>query len=544
MLEDLTLYQAYKVGAERAPKETAIYYFNGKLSFSKLLEKIDEMAAILQNQFLIKKGETVLVSLPNIPQTIILFYAINKIGAICNMVHPNSPCEVMQKYYDDAESKLAFLFDQKVYKELIDYRKFNGHIVVCQAESFLPHYQKRAYKIKNSWATKMLRKEKKFFFYDDLKRIKIDGTEIPIPKEETSVLLHSASTTGESKTICLSARSFNFTASRTPEFMCMNPEDFIGKSLVSILPSFHGFGLCMTMHAPLVNSFGVVLIPKFSPKLVSKMMDKCKNVICICGVPTVFKALLNEKSFTKNKHLKVLGSCFSGGDSLSSTIKESFDAAMIKRKSKCRLFEGYGLTEALSVCSVNTHRHHKYGSIGYPISGVKFHILDDNDKPLRPGQIGEISIKSENNMLGYFKDEESSKSIYTGDGYLKTGDLGYIDEDGFLYFKTRKKRVIKVSGVAVFPSEIEDVISKMSGITAVCVIQIPDEKLINAVKAVVVAKNKNKERIVSECQKRLISWAVPKEIEFVDSLPYTKYHKVNYMKVQEEENKKRQIPES
>ena len=544
MLEDLTLYQAYKYGAERAPKETAIYYFNGKLSFAKLLEKIDEMAAILQNQFLIKRGETVLVSLPNSPQTIILFYAINKIGAICNMVHPNSPCEVMQKYYDDSDCKLAFLFDQKVYKELIDYRKFNGHIVVCQAESFLPHYQKRAYKIRNSWATKMLRKEKKFFFYDDLKRIKIDGVEVPILKDETSVLLHSASTTGEAKTICLSARSFNFTAKRIPEIMCMDPNDLVGKSLVSVLPSFHGFGLCMTMHSPLVNSFGVVLIPKFSARMISKMMDKCKNVICICGVPTVFKALLNEKSFTKNKHLKVLGSCFSGGDSLNSSIKESFDAAMIKQKSNCRLFEGYGLTEALSVCSVNTHRHHKYGSIGYPINGVKFRILDEDDKPLRPGQIGEISIKSENNMLGYFKDEAASKAVYTSDGFLKTGDVGYIDEDGFLYFKARKKRVIKVSGVAVFPSEIEAVIGKMSGITAVCVIQIPDEKLINATKAVIVAKNKNKERIVSECQKRLISWAVPKEIEFVDSLPYTKYHKVNYMKVQEEENKKRLIPVS
>lgn len=544
MLEELTLYQAYKYGAEKAPKETAIYYFNGKLSFTKLLEKIDEMAAILQNQFLIKKGETVLVSLPNIPQTIILFYAINKIGAICNMVHPNSPCEVMQKYYDDADCKLAFLFDQKVYKELIDYRMFNGHIVVCQAESFLPHYQKRAYKIKNSWATKMLRKEKKFFFYDDLKRIKIDGVEVPLSKEETSVLLHSASTTGESKTICLSSRSFNFTASRISEIMCMEPDELIGNSLVSVLPSFHGFGLCMTMHAPLANSFGVVLIPKFSTKEIAKMMDKCRNVICICGVPTVFKALLNDKSFTKNKHLKVLRSCFSGGDSLNSAIKEAFDATMIKRKSKCRLFEGYGLTEALSVCSVNTHRHHKYGSIGYPITGVKFRILDDNDSPLRPGQIGEISIKSDNNMIGYFKDEKASKAVYTEDGYLKTGDLGYIDEDGFLYFKTRMKRVIKVSGVAVFPSEIEGVISRMSGITAVCVIQIPDEKLINAVKAVIVAKNKNKERIVAECQKRLISWAVPKEIEFVDSLPYTKYHKINYMKVQEEENKKRQIPES
>ncbi len=538
MLEDLTLYQAYKNACQKVAEETAIYYYNAKISYAKLLERIDDMASILQNQFLIKKGDNILVSLPNIPQTIILFYAINKIGAISNMVHPNSPCEVMQKYYDDADCKLAFLFDQKVYKELIAYKKFKGHIVICQAGSYLSFNQKNAYKIKNSWTTKMLRKDKKFIFYDDLKKINIvEASEVPIGKEETSVLLHSASTTGIAKTICLSAKSFNFTAIRTSEIMCMNPNDFIGKSLVSILPSFHGFGLCMTMHAPLVNCFGVILIPKFSAKFVAKQMNKYRNAICICGVPNVYKALLNEPAFLKCKYLKTLGSCFSGGDSLPSQVKEAFDSAMIRQGSKCRLYEGYGLTEALSVCSVNTHRHHKYGSIGYPITGVEFRILSDKGEPLGPNELGEIAIKSENNMLGYFKDEESSINIYS-DGYLKTGDLGYIDEDGFLYFKARKKRVIKVSGVAVFPHEIEEVIGSMSGITAVCVIQIPDEKMINAVKAVVVAKNKNKDRIIAECQRRLISWAIPKEIEFVNSLPYTRYHKVNYLKVQEEEDKK------
>lgn len=539
MLEDLTLYQAYKQSADKVPNETALYYFSARISFAKLLDKIDHAAAILQNHFLIKKGDTIIVSLPNIPQTIVLFYAINKIGAVCNMVHPNTPCEVMQKYYDDADCKLAILFDQKVYKELIAYKKFKGHIAICSAYTYLTWKEKGHYKAKTSWETKMLRKANKFLFYEDFNIQVNPSIEIPISKEETSVLLHSASTTGESKTIRLSAKSFNFTASRTPEFMCMNPKDFIGKSLMSVLPSFHGFGLCMTMHSPLVNSFGVVLIPKFSASLVAKMMNRCKNVICICGVPNVFKALLNESSFINNRYLKVLGSCFSGGDSLPHIIKENFDSLMIKKESKCRLFEGYGLTEVLSVCSLNTHRKHKYGSIGYPISGVEFRILDEKNNILPANKIGEIAIKSENNMLGYFEKDKSDKDIYA-DGYLKTGDLGYIDEDGFLFYKARKKRVIKVSGVAVFPQEIEEVISRMSGIQAVCVIQIPDERLTNAIKAVIVAKNKNKDRIISECQKYLISWAVPKEIEFVNSLPYTRYKKVNYLKVQEEENKKYQ----
>ena len=542
MLEDLTLYQALKKSSLKVPNEIAVYYFSAKITFAKFLEKVDHAASILQNNFLIKKGDRIIVSLPNIPQTLILFYAINKIGAVCDMVHPNSPCEVMQQYYDEADCKLAFLFDQKVYKELIQYKKFKGHIIVCSAATYMSYNAKGVYKARVSWSNKMLKDSKKFLFYDDLlNQEAIQATEVPIGKDECSVLLHSASTTGESKTIELSAKSFNSTASHTTEFLCMKQEDLIGKAMMSILPSFHGFGLCMTMHVPLTNSFGVVLIPKFSASIVAKMMKKCKNVICICGVPTVYKALLSEPAFVNSKYLKVLGSCFSGGDSLSSSIKENFDSLMIKKGSKCRLFEGYGLTEVLSVCSLNTHRKHKFGSIGYPISGVEFRILDEKNNILGPNELGEIAIKSENNMLGYFN-SPNDKDIYA-DGYLKTGDLGYIDEDGFLFFKTRKKRVIKVSGVAVFPHEIEQVISRMSGIQAVCVVQIPDEKFIHAIKAVVVAKNKNKDRIISECSKYLISWAVPKEIEFVNSLPMTRYRKVNYMKVQEEENKKYQISE-
>jgi long-chain acyl-CoA synthetase len=285
---------------------------------------------------------------------------------------------------------------------------------------------------------------------------------------------------------------------------------------------------------------GIIMIPKFTSKMVVKMMNKCKNVTCICGVPNIFKALINDSKFYNNRHLKTLRCCFSGGDTLSMIVKENFDTAMIRKNSKCRLYEGYGLTEALAVCCVNTHRHHKHGSIGYPISGVSFKILDENNNELLPGEIGEISIKSENGMLGYFNDEEATKATYV-DGYLKTGDLGYMDEDGFLYFTARKKRVIKVNGVAVFPHEIESVILSLSGVSGACVVQIPDEKTVNAAKAFVVSTNKDPERIKNECRKKLISWAIPREIEFVKSLPQTRYHKTDYRKMQELENSRRKV---
>ena len=540
MIEHLTLYQAFKQASLKVPDETAIYYFKAKISFSKLLDLVDDMASILQNLYRIEKGDVVLVSLPNIPETIILFYALNKIGAISNMVHPNSPFEVMQKYYNDANCKMAFLFEDRVYKELKRYLEFKGTIVLCSAGDFLPLRQREFYNLSKRKMHKDLKQTRKFQSFSNLKSNKLISEEVVLKSDEVSVLLHSASTTGISKTICLGSRSFNFTASRTAEIMCMDPKDFVGKSLISVLPAFHGFGLCMTMHAPLVNCFGVVLIPKFSSQNVVKMMNKAKNVICICGVPNVFKALLNDPSFTTSRRLKTLQSCFSGGDSLSPIIKEKIDTAFIRRNSKCRLYEGYGLTEALSVCSVNTHRHHKRGSIGYPISGVSFKILDDNDNELPAYEKGEIAIRSENNMLHYFKDEEATKATYYGE-YLKTGDIGYIDEDGFLYFVARKKRVIKVSGVAVFPHEIENVISNLSGVKSVCVVQIPDERSLYAAKAYVVSNNKDPQRIIDECRRRLISWSIPREIEFVNSLPMTKYHKVDYRKVQEIENSKRKV---
>lgn len=538
---DLTLYQAFKKAVNANPNATAIYYFSTKISYAKLDAQIERMASILQNDYFVEKGDTVLISLPNIPQTIILFYAVNKIGAVCNMVHPHTPMEGMQKFYNESHCKVAFLLDRKVFKQINDYKKFEGNIVLCDVQTyFYDKLLRFVFDVMSRGQRRVLSTNTRFNFYRKFKTNKKASQEIALSKDEPSVLLHSASTTGVSKTIMLSSTPFNYTADITPEIMCMPRDELVSKPLISILPSFHGFGLCMSMHAPLVNRMGIVLIPKYRPSQIASAMNRIKTCSCICGVPTVYKSLLNEKSFSNNKYLKNLCSCFSGGDSLSSIIKENFDSLMVKHKSKCRLFEGYGLTEVLSVSAVNTHAHHKYGSVGYPLKGVSFRILDDDGKILKQNEIGEIAIKSKTSMIGYYNNPEISKSVYEN-GYLRTGDVGYLDEDGFLYFVSRKKRVIKVSGVAVFPNEIESVILRLSFVKSCCAIEIPDENTIHAVKVFVVASNEDKDKIIAQCKKHLISWAIPKEIEFVGKLPYTKYHKVNFEKLQLEENNKRGI---
>ena len=537
---DLSLYRAFKNAADSWPNETAIYYYDHKISFSKLDNQIEKWASILQNDFNIQKGDSVLISLPNIPQTLVLFYAANKVGAICNMVHPYTPEQGMQKYYDESNCKVAFLFADRVAKEIQEYKKFNGNIMICEIQTYMPKTIKQFVDIYYHGQKTILKKNSKFTFYSAFKFNDIPSVEVPLKDDEVSVLLHSASTTGIAKTIKLSGKSFNFTASKIPEIMCMPEEELVGKGMISFLPSFHGFGLCMTMHGPLVNGFTIDLIPRFNPRYISSVMTRTKSVICICGVPNAFRSLLNDPSFSSNKYIRELKSCFSGGDSLPTAIKEHFDDLMIRKKSDCRLFEGYGLTEALSVCAVNTHRHHKFASVGYPLSGISFKILDDENNEVEPGIPGEIAIKCDNAMLGYFENDEATQKTYF-EGYLKTGDIGYKDEDDFIYFKTRKKRVIKVSGVAVFPHEIEEVISHIPGVKGVCAIQIPDEKLAHAVKVFVVANFNNPEIIIDECRRHLISWSIPKEVEFVKSLPYTKYKKVNFAKLQEEEDIRRGI---
>ena len=325
--------------------------------------------------------------------------------------------------------------------------------------------------------------------------------------------------------------------------LACKPEEIRGGGMLSVLPSFHGFGLCITMHTPLVSRFACILVPKFSAKETVKIMKKTK-VSCICGVPTMYEALLKDKNFRHNKHLRRLMVVFCGGDSLNRNLQEEFNKVMKENGSKCQMFEGYGLTEAVCVNIVNTFDHNKPGSIGYPISGAEFKIFDEDGKEVPRGEIGEICIKSPAIMNGYFKDEKASKEAVK-DGWLYTGDLGYMDEDNFVFFKQRKKRVVKVSGVGVFPTEIERLVESVPGVEACCAIQIPDPRLQNAIKVFVVAKFFDeigmRNAIMDTCKKYLIRWAVPKEIEFVDSLPKTLLGKIDFKVLQKQEDEKRGI---
>lgn len=544
---DQTMYQAYKEAALDFPHGTAVFYQGKKITFRRFLKKIDAMAATFQYHLGIKKGDVVLLSQPNIPDVLIIFYALNKIGAITNFVHPFTPYNQIVAIYQKTHSVMAFLFEQRVAKEVEAYRQFADHCYVTRVEDHLPLFKKVVYHFMNKKIRKKLGKDIKFngfkYVYK-LPKVHKKSSEENNLKDQTAVLLHSGSTTGSPKTICISNNAFNFISYHACEFVCCTPKQIRGTMMLTILPSFHGFGLCMAMHAPLINRFGVGLLPKFSVDDTLKVMRHNKMSV-ICGIPKVYEALVNDKRFVKSRRLRYFRVGFCGGDSMNISLKKRWDEALKANEHRGQVFEGYGLTEAISVNSVNTYDHNKPGSIGYPASGIKFKIIDEKGHTLKPGELGEICIYSPAAMVGYFEDEKATKATFTDDGYLKTGDIGYIDEDGFIFFKQRKKRVIKVSGVGVFPSEIEQLVESVPGVEAVCAIRIPDPKLVNAVKLFVVAKYYDeqgmRQAIMEKCQKYLIRWSVPKEIEFVDELPYTLLGKVDFVKMQKQEDAKRGI---
>ena len=543
-MTDLTMYEAVVKAAKERPNDLALYYQGTKITFKMLLNRINKMANALHYRLGINANDVVLISQPNIPEVVVLFYATNKLGAIANLVHPFTPYEQVKDIMEKTNAKVAFLFEQRIAKEVEKYRLASDNIYVTRIEDDLPFFKKLFYHIfMNFKIRKKLGKHENFPGFKYVHQLKPTFHEDDYNSHDTnrcSVLLPSGSTTGKPKTICLSDKAFNYIAMHSDTFMSLSKEELRGQKMLSILPSFHGFGLCMTMHAPLANGFASILIPRFRPKKVVKVMNKI-HPTAICGVPTIYEKLLNEPSFVKSKSLKRFHACFCGGDTLTNELLNKFNQTIKHTGSNCRLLQGYGLTEAIAVNCVNTLETNRDNSLGKPIPNAIFKIVDEQGHELTRNQIGEIVFKSDAIMLGYYQDEEATKQCIK-DGYLFTGDLGYMDEDGFVYFKSRKKRVVKVSGVAVFPSEVEQLIESIPEVNSCAAIRIPDHKLQNSIKAFVVTSSTSeselKDKIIETCRKYLIKWSVPTEIEFVDSLPITNLGKVDFVLLQQEEDKK------
>ena len=359
--------------------------------------------------------------------------------------------------------------------------------------------------------------------------------------KDIAAIIYSGGTTGTPKGVALNNLAFN---SMALQVLAMFPDFAIpGNSILGIMPIFHGFGLGVGIHAMFVNDMQVKMYPKFDAKRFDRILRQAQPNLLV-GVPTLFEAML------RNRHIKKLDlSCvklaISGGDLLNDTLHTEIEDLLRHTGSQANLIQGYGLAECLSVSCVTPHDMYRPNTVGIPVPDAFYKIVEpDTDIEKPTGELGEIVITGPNLMTGYINNqEETNKALKLhndGHVWLHTGDIGYMDRDGFVYFKQRLKRIIISSGYNIYPSQVEHVICEVPEVLIATVVGIPDKYRGHIAKAFVVLKDGVKpsgevrDKIMEHCRAKLAKFELPRQLEFRKSLPKTKVGKIAYTELMDE----------
>ncbi len=529
-----TLYGALHESALKFPERNALLFMNKYISYYELDEKICTLASGFLGLGL-QSGDVVTLAMPNVFEAIFSFYALNKIGVVCHMVHPLTPVIQMSKFMKQNNSKFIIILDtfyghfQKLYEEEKTF------ILVTPVDEF-GSLKQFGYRLLNRKKLKAIPKSDRILYIRDLycwDEIKIDEIE---PKK-TAFLLHSGGTSGEPKTIELSNYAISYLSSQT-EYI-LGDSNFENQHMLAILPMFHGFGLCMGIHSMLMFGGVDTLMPKFSSDEAVKLISK-NQINYIIGVPSLFESLLRHEHFRSPKVVNIR-QAFVGGDYVAQDLKDRFNEVMKYYYSKARLLEGYGLTEVVTVCSVNTLNDSKDGTVGKPLPGMVMNVVDSTTNAfLEPNQSGEIVVSGPTMMNGYRNDKEATDQTIVninGQLWVKTGDLGMMDEEGYAVFKQRLKRIIKVSGIPVLPSEIENLLMSKEEVLEVAAIGKPDDLKGSKVKLFIVfvpgKQPLSNEAICKLIRENLGRYAEPSEIVVLESLPKTIIGKTNVLELEQ-----------
>ncbi|MBQ7960776.1 MAG: AMP-binding protein [Clostridia bacterium] len=542
---DISMYDIIKRTKESYPTYTAYDFMGKAVTYEAFLEEIDTCAKALTAMG-IRTGDAVTVCLPNTPQAIVMFYAINKIGAVASMVHPLSAENEILFYLKESDSRIAITLSQF-------YDKFEGlkgktkveKVIVTKIEEALPPIKGFVYKFighepkvaDDPWVISWNE------FLNGAKFVKEDPYYAG-KGEDSAVILFSGGTTGTSKGIMLTNLNFNALAMQTAAAsQCFEAGDI----MLSVMPVFHGFGLGVGIHTLLAHAGKCVLVPRVNVDEFPGLFKKHRPNY-MAGVPTLFEGMMRNKDMQK-ADLSCLKGVFSGGDSLSVELKKKMDAFLKAGGASIQVREGYGTTECVTASCLTPIDYYREGSIGIPFPDTFYKIVIPNTNEEAPvGEMGEICLTGPTLMKEYINNpKETSQTLRVHDDgkiYLHTGDLGRMDADGFIYFVQRLKRMIVTSGYNVYPSQVENVIDSHEAVMFSTVIGVKDDLKMQRVKAFVVLKNgfepteEVKASIKAHCEKYIAKYALPKEYEFRDNLPKTLVGKVAYRELEKEEEAK------
>jgi long-chain acyl-CoA synthetase len=543
-----TIYELVRAAALKYPNDVAYEFMGKNVTYSQFMARIDRVAKALL-ALGVGKGDRFTICMPNCPQALDTFYALNRIGAVSNMIHPLSAPSEIAFYLNFSHSKAVLTLDQ-FYGKLDQIRgdlKQPTKLVIAQIKDELPAPLNLLYPM-----TKAARKVPKlpaagdFIRWNDFLRGGKTIDELPdhpIGYTEGASILYSGGTTGTTKGILLSSANFNATALQT--IAASGLHDIHGKKMLSVMPIFHGFGLGIGIHTALVGGATCILVPQFNVKTYAKLLIKKKPNL-VPGVPTLFEALLRTDLF-EDADLSFLDGMFSGGDSLSVELKHKVDDFLKAHRAKIQIREGYGTTECVTASCLTPKDYARSGSIGVPFPDTYYKIVKPGTtEETDPNIEGEICISGPSVMMCYVDNpEETAQTLRRhADGriWLHTGDLGAMDTDGFVYFRQRIKRMIITSGYNVYPSQLENIIDGHEKVLLSCVVGVKDKYKMQKVKAFVVLRpgfeptEEVRQELFDHCRKHIAKYAMPYEIEFRTELPKTLVGKVAYRVLEEEAN--------
>lgn len=519
-----------------------IDYYGNRLKYNELLKIIDNCAKSFYNSD-IKKGDIVTICVPNTVEGIVSFLAASKIGAIANFIHPSSSENEIRDSLKETNSKILVVigYNYNKIKNIINNTDVHKCVLVdlCSYMSF-------AIKLKNSLqkenTTIKFAKHSIYIWWNDFisksEKLNINNYTYDGDKNDPVMMLQSGGTTGSSKCVVLSNNNLISYIE-----MSMVAHDYLvcGDVMLAVMPIFHGFGIIYSVLFPLCIGMYVVLRHRLEAKDYCKMIKKYKPQV-LAGVPTLFELILKEwnSSYFKFDFLKV---ALVGGDSLKQSLKERINDFFKQHESNVKVIEGYGLTEA--VCGVvQGFKVEKPNAIGIPLPSVYVGIFSPEGDEVPYGEEGEICVCGPTVMLGYYNREDETNLVLRlhkdGNIWLHTGDLGSMDEDGFVTYTSRLKRLIVVSGYNIYPNRIEELLELHPAVRKCIVVGVAHKYKMEVPKAFILLNEEYSESefLIMEfkkmCLKNLPKYSWPYEYKFVKSFPTTRVGKIDFRKLQKD----------
>ena len=524
-----SMFDKIKEIADRYPAYVAFDFMGRSTTYRKMVGEIEKCAKALKT-IGVRENDRVTIALPNCPQAIYMFYAVNLVGAVCNMIHPLSAEKEIEFYLNASHSVTAITLDQ-FYNKFENIRQNTGitNIIIASVKDELSRPVRAGYMLTEGRKIQKIPKDAPVIRWREfmaMSRHCFYNYKVDRKSEDPAVILYSGGTTGTTKGIVLTNRNFNALGQQV---VATNPMFRPGDKMLAAMPVFHGFGLGVCIHTMLSQGGRCILVPRFTAKSYAKLIVKYRCNF-IAGVPTLYEALLRLPTM-EGADLSCLKGVFSG------------DKATIQVR------EGYGTTETVTACCLTPPTMFKEGSIGIPFPDTYIKIVQPGtDQELPYGEEGEILLAGPTVMQEYMDNpEETAQTLRThADGltWVYTGDLGTMDEEGFVYFKGRAKRMIVTSGYNVYPGQLENILDAHEDVQMSCVIGVPDAYKMQKVKAFVKlspdapATEETRQKLLKYCSKHIAKYAMPYDIEFRSELPKTLVGKVAYRVLEEEELEK------